>query len=408
MASSTPSSAPASRSWRWNQRFPEMGQEPIPVERAISPNDYARECEKIFKRCWLHVGRVGQLPEPGDWFVQDIAAAKASILVTRGQDGEIRAFHNVCRHRGNRLVCEAAGSGNGKFTCRFHGWVYDNEGELVHASQEENFYQPTRGHLNLVPVACDVWEGFIFVHLDPERAEPLLEFLAPIADYVEGFPFEEITHELRYETELRANWKVVMDSQAESLHAPFVHKKAWPDLFSSKEHPYSNYLDLTFYEKHAVWSLGAGDYKPKGVEAYALSLGPATAVAGEWALNIDGRINPTRSKEWSLDCLHVFPNLLIYILEGTFHTHQFWPSAANRTVWDLRMRLPAVRTPADAFSREHAKVLLRDPFLEDGFINEETQRGLESGAISHIHLQDDESFLRHAYWTVHNAVSAPE
>ena len=407
MAVSTPPQ-PEARSWRWNERFPQMGQEPIPVERVTSPDYFEREREKIFKRCWLHVGRVSQLPNPGDWFVQEIEAAKTSILVVRGRDGAIRAFHNVCRHRGNRLVCEHAGSGASAFTCRFHGWVYDAQGELVHVSQEENFYTPTRGSLDLAAVACDVWEGFIFVHLDPERAEPLLEFLAPVADYVEGFPFETITHELRYHTQLRANWKIVMDSQAESLHAPFVHKKAWPDLFSSPEHPYSNYLDLTFYDQHAVWSLGAGNYKPQGVEAYALSLGPATAVAGEWALDIDGRINPTRSKEWSLDCLHIFPNLLIYILEGTFHTHQFWPSAANQTVWDLRMRLPPVRTPADAFSREHAKVLLRDPFLEDGFINEETQKGLESGAMTHMHLQDDESFLRHAYWAVHNAVSAPE
>ncbi len=408
MAESAASPQPSAPSWRWNRRFPEMGQEPIPVERVTSPDYFEREREKIFKRCWLHVGRVEQIPTAGDWFVQEIEAAKASILVTRGRDGEVRAFHNVCRHRGNRLVCERAGSGGGTFACRFHGWIYDTQGELVHATQEENFYQPVRGTLNLAPVACDVWEGFIFIHLDPARAAPLLEFLGPIADYVDGFPFEDITHELRYHTELKANWKVVMDSQAESLHAPFVHKKAWPDLFTSREHPNSNYLDLTFYQQHAVWSLGAGDYHPKGVEAFALSLGPATAMAGEYAVEIGGRINPTRSKEWSLDCVHVFPNLLIYVLEGTYHTHQFWPSAANRTVWDLRMRLPTVRTPADAFSREHAKIFLRDPFLEDGFINEETQKGLESGAISHIHFQDDESFLRHAYWAVHNAVSAPE
>lgn len=397
---------PDTKTWRWNERFPEMGQEPIPVERVISPEYFALEREKVFKRSWLHVGRVEQIPDAGDYFVQDIEAAKTSLLVTRGKDGEIRAFHNVCAHRGNRLVCDRAGSGNGSFACRFHGWIYDTRGELVHVTQEENFYGETRGHLDLSAVACDVWEGFIFVHLDPERAEPLAEFLGPIADYVSGFPFETITHELRYETALEANWKVVRDSQAESLHAPFVHKQVWPDLFSSREHPNSNYLDLTFYDRHAVWSLGAGKYQPKGVEAYALSLGPATAMAGEFAVEIGGRINPTRSTDWALDCLHVYPNLLIYILEGTYHTHQFWPSAANRTVWDLRMRLPAVRTPADAFSREHAKIFLRDPFLEDGFINEETQKGLESGAISHVQFQDDESFLRHAYWVVHNAVSA--
>lgn len=392
--------------WRWNERFPEMGQEPIPVERVVSDAYFEREREKIFKRCWLHAGRVESIPKSGDWFVQEVTAAKASVLVVRGDDGEIRAFHNVCRHRGNRLVPETRGSGSGKFACRFHGWTYDSKGKLVYATQEENFYESVCGKLNLAPVSCDVWEGFIFIHLDPEPDETLLEFLGPVADHVSGFPFADITSELRYHTELASNWKVVMDSQAESLHAPFVHKQVWPDLFSSATHPNSNYLDLTFYDRHAIWSLGAGDYKPKGVEAFALSLGPAPAQAGEFAVEIGGKINRTRSKEWALDCVHIFPNLLLYVLEGTYHTHQFWPSSAGKTVWDLRMHLPEAKTPAQAFSREHAKIFLRDPFLEDGFINEETQKGLESGAISHIYLQDDESFLRHAYWTVHNAVSS--
>lgn len=398
-------SKPTRESWRWNDRFPQMGREPIPVERVTSPAYYELECERIFRHCWLHVGRAEAIPEPGDWMTQEIAAAGTSVLVVRGRDGVVRAFHNVCRHRGSRLVHGERGRGSGSFSCRFHGWTYDTTGELVYATQEENFYEPVCGRLNLVPVACELWEGFVFVHLDPEPEESLREFLGPIGDYVAGFPFEGLRAELRYHTDLRTNWKVVMDSQAESLHVPFIHKQAWPDLFTSAEHPNSNYLDLTFYDRHATWSLGAGDYKPSGVEAYALSLGPATAVAGEFAVEIGGRINPTGARDWALDCLHIFPNLLIYVLAGTYHTHQFWPSAANQTLWDLRMHLPEATTPAEAFSREHAKIFLRDPFLEDGFINEETQKGLESGAISHIHFQDDESFLRHAYWTVHNAVS---
>src|SRR5438093_5995739 len=88
----------------WTEQYPDLGTGFISYEDSISPEFYELEREAIFKRTWLNVGRVEQLPRNGGYFTKELAVAKTSIIVVRGLDGEIRAFHNICRHRGNKLV----------------------------------------------------------------------------------------------------------------------------------------------------------------------------------------------------------------------------------------------------------------------------------------------------------------
>src|SRR5262249_59028391 len=88
----------------WTAHYPELGTEPMSYEDSISPEFYRLEREAIFKRAWLNVGRVEQLPRNGSYFTKELAVANTSIIVVRGKDGVIRAFHNICRHRGNKLV----------------------------------------------------------------------------------------------------------------------------------------------------------------------------------------------------------------------------------------------------------------------------------------------------------------
>lgn len=397
------------RQTRWLDRFPDMGTGPIPVERLLDPAYFELEREKIFKRAWLHVGRVEQIPEEGDWFVQEIAVARTSLIIVRGEDGDIRAFHNVCRHRGSKLAMQSKGSGAGMFACRFHGWTYNSEGTLVHVPQEEHYYEPLCGKKNLIPVACDIWEGFIFVNLQPEPAETLREFLGPAWDRFEGYPFDALTKEWNYRGDIKANWKVVMDSQAEGIHAPYVHTLPWPTLFTSPDSPFTRYLDIDFFGKHRTYTLAAGTaFQPSPVEALALSMGPAISASGEAAFASCKRLNPTGDPNWSFDCLALYPNMLIYCFGGVYHTHQFWPIDAATTTWDLRMHLPQATKASEVFSQEHAKVFLRDPFLEDGRLNEDSQQALESGAVDELYLQDDEALIRHCYWVAHNAVMADD
>ena len=88
----------------WTEHYPELGTRPVSYESSISPEFYELEREAIFKRAWLNVGRVEQLRRKGSFFTKELAVAKTSLIIVRGMDDEIRAFHNVCRHRGNKLV----------------------------------------------------------------------------------------------------------------------------------------------------------------------------------------------------------------------------------------------------------------------------------------------------------------
>ena len=128
----------------WTEHFG-LDTAPVSYEDSVSPAFYELEREAIFKRAWLNVGRVEQLPRAGSYFTKEIAAADASVVVVRGQDGEVRAFHNVCRHRGNKLVWndephEETQGFCRQFTCRYHGWRYALDGSLAFVQQDSEFF----------------------------------------------------------------------------------------------------------------------------------------------------------------------------------------------------------------------------------------------------------------------------
>ena len=160
----------------WTAHYPELGTAPLSYEDSISPEWHELERDAIFKRAWLNVGRVEQLPRKGSYFTKELAVANTSVVLVRGLDDEVRAFYNICRHRGNKLVWtdfpKEESSGNARaFTCKYHGWKYDLDGACTFVQQEGEFFDFDKGDYGLVPVHCDVWAG---VHLrEPRRrAEP--------------------------------------------------------------------------------------------------------------------------------------------------------------------------------------------------------------------------------------------
>ena len=122
---------------KWHDHYPYLGKAPVQAEVFTSEEQFALERERIFKKVWLNVGRVEQLPNAGDYFVKDVAVCQTSILVVRGKDGQVRAFHNMCSHRGNKIAWDQHGTCQ-LFTCKFHGWAYALDGALKFAPDEEN------------------------------------------------------------------------------------------------------------------------------------------------------------------------------------------------------------------------------------------------------------------------------
>src|SRR3954449_12796502 len=163
----------------WTEHYG-LGTGPISYEDSISPEHYELERDAIFRRTWLNVGRVDQLPRTGSYFTRELDAARTSVIVVRGSSGDVRAFHNICRHRGNKLVWndypreETSGTCR-QFTCKYHGWRYDLEGQLTFVQQESEFFDLDKAEFGLVPVRTDVWAGFIFVNLDTANETPVKE-----------------------------------------------------------------------------------------------------------------------------------------------------------------------------------------------------------------------------------------
>lgn len=125
---------------RWAEKYPDVGTGPVSAEPLVSAEHFALEKDKVFRRAWLNVGRLDDVPNPGDYIAKDLTACDASVLVIRGKDGRVRGFHNVCSHRGNKLLWDAKGHCKGAITCGFHAWSYNTKGELTWVSDEENFF----------------------------------------------------------------------------------------------------------------------------------------------------------------------------------------------------------------------------------------------------------------------------
>jgi len=388
----------------WHNDYPELGTEPIPIEPCVSQEYFELERERIYKKTWLNVGRVEQIRNPGDYFVKDLPVCGTSVIVTRGKDGAVNALHNMCSHRGNKMVWNHAGTCQ-NFTCKFHGWSYGLDGSLKFVPDEESFFALQKDQLGLTPITVDVWEGFVFINLNPEPPETLKEHLGELGAGLEGYPFEKLTTCYAWHTELKANWKVLKDAFHEAYHVPFLHKRSLPDSFTSPDNPYAHAFAFKLYERnHRMSVFGNPDHQPSPVELLAHRFG-SSIVKRDWNMGeLPSGVNPTRSQFWAFDANMIFPNFDVFVFDGTYLTHHFWPLAPGRTIWEVRTYFPPVQNAAHRFSQEYSKILLREALLEDASTLEATQSMLASGAKKEFVLQDQELLVRHGHKVIEDMV----
>ena len=199
-------------------RAPAARATPLPNWCYTSPEFYRRELERIFRKVWNYVGHASQIPRPGDYFTVEIAGAP--IVVIRGDDGEIRAFHNSCRHRGTRIAWD---EGNCKaLTCPYHNWTYARDGALIATpliEEEDGF---AYADYPLLPVTLDCWAGFLFVNFDPECA-PLADYLGDLPANCANYTPETMVCARRKTYSVDGNWKLYFENYNDSLHIPFIH-----------------------------------------------------------------------------------------------------------------------------------------------------------------------------------------
>ena len=206
----------------------------IGVEAYISP-EYARaERDKLWRKVWLQAGRVEEIPKVGDFLTYDIL--DDSILIVRASEHEIRAFHNVCAHRGRRLVQAPRGAkqargrapvvadgGTEQFTCRYHGWRYDLEGKNTRVVHEEDWKGALKSEcIGLRKVNVDTWGGWIWINMDP-KCEPLRQYLEPAASKLEPFQLQNMRYRWRKWGVFDCNWKVALEAFCETYHVQTTH-----------------------------------------------------------------------------------------------------------------------------------------------------------------------------------------
>ncbi len=187
----------------------------LPWSWYSDPDVLRREQERIFRRAWQYVGHAGQVQDVGDRFAA--WAGDVPVLVVRAEDG-LRAFLNVCRHRGS-LLAESAGTGK-SIQCPYHAWTYALDGSLRAAPRSEREEGFEAEGLSLLPLRLETWGPFCFVNPDAE-ATPLAETLGPLPDLV---PVDELVFHSRDEYELAANWKIGCENYLECYHCPVAHK----------------------------------------------------------------------------------------------------------------------------------------------------------------------------------------
>jgi len=209
-------------------RKPIVRPDMVPAEGYISRDILELEKEKLWPKIWLMAAHTQQFKEPGDFVCFDIA--DESIVVVQNKQNELKAFYNVCQHRGRRLVDEESGNLGSQFKCGFHAWRYDLDGVPTYIRNKEdwdaceNFSEKS---LSLKQIRLETWAGWVWVTMNPD-AEPLLDYLAPIPDLYKNFEFEN-TRITWYKTVIApSNWKTVLDAFNEAYHTEGTHPQMAP------------------------------------------------------------------------------------------------------------------------------------------------------------------------------------
>ncbi|HEX5096820.1 MAG TPA: aromatic ring-hydroxylating dioxygenase subunit alpha, partial [Acidimicrobiia bacterium] len=195
----------------------------LPKARYTSPDFAALEFERLWSRVWQVACRVEQVARPGDYVEYTIG--DESVLVVGGDDGTIRAFHNTCLHRGSQLATDVGTFADGCIRCPYHAWKYALDGELVEIVDRDEFTNiPDGMTMHLRSVRVDTFGGFVFVNLDAD-AEPLADFLDPLASVLAPYHLERMRFRSYLTTIIDANWKAVVDAFNEGYHVQGLHSQ---------------------------------------------------------------------------------------------------------------------------------------------------------------------------------------
>ena len=381
----------------------------IDVGAIFQQEHFEAEIEGIFRKSWLAVCHTFDIPKPGDFRARDLPGLGVSLLITRDKDGAIRAFHNICRHRGNKLACQSSGR-QPVFVCGYHGWAYNIDGSIRAVTDRESFPPIDKESLALKPIRVDERHSFIFINLDDD-AEPLedwLEALGPRPVY-EGF-FERFTSVEMSSTEVGANWNLGIDAFSENYHTMFVHKNTLTDYQGGAKNPNRHVPVTELMQRHARVSIPANtEHRQMPTETLAYKYtAPAMPSFDHDSSGMPPAINFGGLEDWAFDVIKLYPNLIVLTGRDWFIETYFWPISKDRSIAEWALHLLPAKTWGERVAQEFPHLVNREVACEDLSMMEGQHQALAGGAVTDFWLSFQEIMLAHHYRTSRRMLGAKE
>jgi len=406
--------------------YPHLGTEPVSYEDSISPEFFDAEREAIFLRSWLCVGREERLPRKGSFFTRELPGRLASIVVTRDLEGEVHAFHNVCVHRGNKVVWqehpnEESSGACRQFACKYHGWKYALDGRVDHVTNEGEFFDLDPSKLRMPEVHCETFAGFVFVHLGRE-AEPLREFLGERILELEAYPFDLMSQRYGFSTRIKGNWKLAVDSVCEWYHPPYVHGKFIdPDVSKAEKLvPPVDAYHYDLFPPHQLTSVpgppplparepgSAGEAKRDQNWVYRLFRAGLFGVDDAPDIGpLPAFLNKGDIKFWGNDQFWIFPNISVQIWARNFFiTYTYWPEAVDSHVYEIDLYFVPPTNASERLAQELVVDSVIEFAMQDVNTIEATHSALSTRAQRQFHLSDQELLIRNFHHVIREKVAA--
>ncbi len=312
----------------------------------VDPAIAVVEQRAIFARTWQIVGRRDQLAAPGDYFTTELFGEP--LLLVRDARGELKGFHNVCRHRAGP---PASGCGNRKvFRCGYHGWTYGLDGKLLNAPEMEGTAEFRYEDFALHPVRVDEWGAWLFANLDSNSA-PLADFVAELTPQAERFHLEKLKFYKRLDYPMACNWKVYIDNYLEGYHLPSVH----PGL--NRELDYNQYVtDLFTHHSRQSSPIRGPENEATVHRRYKQSAGDLSA-----------------------EYYWIYPNWMLNCYPDNTSLNIVLPTSAETCVAIFEFYLPEGSSPEVA---EQSAIFSHQIQVEDGAICEVVHKNLKSASYT--------------------------
>lgn len=331
-------------------------QTTLPARYYLDSELFASELESFYFNRWIAAGREEQVASPGDYFLREFGGE--SVIVTRDSNRTLRAFYNVCRHRGTRLCSGPQGSFGRRIQCPYHGWTYGLDGALLGAPHmnPETF---RREDYPLQPVGVETWDGHVFLNL-ADHSGPLAEQLGELPKKFAAWGMSDLTLGRRIVYQVAANWKLIVSNFNECLHCPILHPaldRLTDYLGADNEPPARNFIG------------GAMGFKP-GVETMSMD----GVRRRDYLPGLD-------SSQRAQVCYYaIYPNLLLSLHPDYMMTHTLWPQAVDRTEVVCEFHFHPQEMAKGGFHCDDAVQFWDTTNREDWRIVEMSQAGIGSRA----------------------------